>query len=120
MYGHGGTFFFFLDTNERNFHCREKHKYTPNTQPLPASMGELHESVGGTINYYGGASCCFGQHCEGLFLEYPSNHTKTPFYSFSCDKLSFEQIFPKFLLIDRLISDNSDINNKSNCSSKEL
>jgi hypothetical protein len=29
-------------------------------------IGELHESLEGTKNYYGGASCCFGQHCQGL------------------------------------------------------
>jgi hypothetical protein len=31
-------------------------------------MGELHESIGGTINYYKVASCCFGQHYQGLLL----------------------------------------------------
>ena len=29
-------------------------------------MEELHESLGGIINYYVGASCCFRQHCQGL------------------------------------------------------
>jgi hypothetical protein len=27
-------------------------------------MGEFHESLEGTKNYYGGASHCFGQHCQ--------------------------------------------------------
>jgi hypothetical protein len=39
-------------------------------------MEELHESLGRTINYYTGASCCFGQHCHGWFFKLTS---ETPF-----------------------------------------
>jgi hypothetical protein len=41
-------------------------------------MGEPHESIGGTLNYYGGASCCFWATLSGLALECPLNYFKTP------------------------------------------
>jgi hypothetical protein len=30
-------------------------------------IGELHESVGGTINYYGGTSCALGDNIKACF-----------------------------------------------------
>ena len=59
-------------------------------------MEELHESLGGTINYYKGASYYFGQHCHGWFF----NYIRNPFCSFLNDEFNFEQICPQFHLID--------------------
>jgi hypothetical protein len=52
-------------------------------------MGEIHEGIGHTINYYGGFLVALGDIFK-FFLDCPSNHIKTPFCSFLCDKLNYE------------------------------
>jgi hypothetical protein len=63
------------------------------------SMREHHESLGETINYYVGASCCFGQYCQGLFFVVFQTTSK---FVFSDDSFKFEQICPQFSLLDIL------------------
>jgi hypothetical protein len=55
-------------------------------------MEEFHESLRGTIIYYGRASCCFGQHLSRLAVGCSLNYIKILFCSFSCNKIKFEQI----------------------------
>jgi hypothetical protein len=42
-------------------------------------MRELYKNLGETKNYYGGASCCFGQHCQGLLYVVLQTTSKHPF-----------------------------------------
>jgi hypothetical protein len=62
-------------------------------------LEKFYKSIGGTINYHEGASCCFGNIVRASFrLSYKLHQNS--FRSFSCNKLSFEQIYLEMNFLD--------------------